>query len=334
MKHFFLLTTLIVTMSITHSLAAQSNDLDSKPIEILGTLVFDQQKNCKLVAIDESPGRTMEAGLFAATPPETVKKHMPEGGAPASISSFVLFTGEDTILFDTGNGGELWLKKLTELGVKPDSVKLILLTHMHGDHIGGLLTENVTPKLMTESGLQGSQARRFPNAKILCAKPEYEHWITSQIKITEVEGVKQIDILRSKWSQQIAISMVYGGRDFTTFNFDDIVYENSELKIKAIDAMGHTPGHTAFLIEPKDEKKEKVLIIGDLLHAAALQFPVPEACARFDMDHEKAIASRKRLLDFAAQGKIPIAGMHLPPPHIGTVKKNDQGGYVWEPLSK
>jgi len=331
MKHFFLFTALTIAMNIAPSLSAQMNGQGN----IIGTLVFDHQKGYRLAAIDESPGRTMDAALFPTTDPEILKKYMPEGGAPASISSFVLFTGEDTILFDTGNGGELWVKKLTDLGVKPESVKYIFLTHMHGDHIGGLLTENVTPELMTESGLRGSQARRFPNAKILCAKPEYDHWITSQIEVTEVGGGQHIEICHSKWSQQIAIRMVYGS-DFTTFNFDDVVFENSELKIKALDAAGHTPGHTVFLIEPKNVvqgagAKERVLIIGDLLHAAALQFPVPEACARFDMDTTKAIASRKRLLDFAAQEKIPVAGMHLPPPHIGTVKKNDQGGYVWEP---
>jgi beta-lactamase superfamily II metal-dependent hydrolase len=135
MKHFFLLTALIVAMSIAPSLSAQQG---YSPI--IGTLTFDQPKvTTWLAAIDEAPGRTMDAALFAATDPETLKKYMPEGGAPASISSFVLFTGEDTILFDTGNGGELWVKKLTDLGVKPESVKHIFLTHMHGDHIGGLL---------------------------------------------------------------------------------------------------------------------------------------------------------------------------------------------------
>jgi len=317
MKHILFLTILIVTMSIVNSLPAQPNDLNPRPIEILGTLVFDHEKNCKLVAIDESPGRTMPAGLFADADPEAVKKYMPEGSAPASVSSFVLFTGEDMILFDTGNGGELWLTKLTELGVKPESVKLILLTHMHGDHIGGLLQSYSRP---LPNGLQYTgHERRFPNAKLLCAKQEYEHGFPQKVVVPTADG-RRNNMIKEAY-----------GQDFTTFNFDDVVYENSVITVKALDAVGHTPGHTAFLIEPKDEKKEKVLIIGDLLHAAALQFPVPEACASFDMDKEKAVASRKRLLDFAAQEKIPVAGMHFPAPHIGTVKKNEQGGYVWEP---
>jgi glyoxylase-like metal-dependent hydrolase (beta-lactamase superfamily II) len=242
------------------------------------------------------------------------------------MSSFVLFAGEETILFDAGLGGETWVKKLTDAGVQPESVKLILLTHMHPDHIGGLLKENVTAQQRAESGFRPEHVRRFPNAKILCAKPEYDHWITSQIKITEVGGIQHIDILDSKWSQQIAIRMVYGGLNFTTFNFDDVVFENSKLKIKALDAVGHTPGHTAFLIETQ---KEKLLIVGDILHAAALQFPAPEVCSRYDMDAEKTVASRKRILDLATQEKIPVAGMHFPAPHVLLVEKNDQGGYTF-----
>ena len=285
MKYPFLLSVLIVPMCIANS-------------------SFAQQNNIRIAVINETPGRTMEAGLFAAVAPETIKKYMPEGSAPASVTTVVLFAGEDTILFDAGLGGELWQQKLTEHNVKPESVKLVLLTHMHSDHIGGLL--------------QGS-ARRFPNAKVLCAVPEYEHWLPK-------EGT-------SATSQPGRIKAAYD-RDFTTFKFDEVVFENTEVKVKAMDAVGHTPGHTVFLIEPTAVQKQKLLIIGDLLHAAALQFPVPEACARFDMDHEKAAAARKRILDFAAQEKIPVIGMHLPPPSQGTVKKNDQGGYIWEPAEE
>jgi glyoxylase-like metal-dependent hydrolase (beta-lactamase superfamily II) len=119
------------------------------------------------------------------------------------------------------------------------------------------------------------------------------------------------------------------GDDFTKFNFDDTVFENPLVKVKAMDAIGHTPGHAAFLIESKKTNENKLLIIGDVIHAAALQFPVPEACASFDQDKDKAAASRKRILDFAAQEKMFIGGMHLPSPSIGTVKKEGQG-YTFE----
>jgi glyoxylase-like metal-dependent hydrolase (beta-lactamase superfamily II) len=245
----------------------------------------------KVVAIDESPGQTMKAETFSSADPEAVKKYMPEGNAPASRSSFVLFAGKDTVLIDTGAGADAWFKKLTDLGIKPESVKLILITHFHPDHIGGLF--------------QGD-ARRFPHAKVLASTPEYD----------------------SQGAPFEKIKAVYGG-NFVKFNFDDEVFANPLVKVKALDASGHTPGHAVFLIEAKQKEEDKLLIIGDLLHAAALQFPVPEACASYDMDREKAVAARKRILDFAAQEKILIGGMHLPPPSIGTVKKLDKG-YTFE----
>ena len=296
MKHFFLLTALAVTVCIANSLVAQFNGG-----QFTGVFVFDheQQRGYKIVAIDEAPGRTMDARLFATADPDVLIRYMPEGGAPASVTTFVLFA-EDTILFDAGLGNDLWVQKLTEAGVKPESVKLVLLTHMHGDHIGGLLRGN---------------ERRFPNARVLVATPEYEWWLARSYTPPAAE-------------QPLRVLAAYG-TDLATFQFDDIVFENSEVRVKALDASGHTPGHAVFLIEGKGEQGQRLLILGDLLHAAALQFPRPEVCARFDMDHEKAIAARKRILDFAVQEKIPVAGMHFPPPHFGIVEKNDRGGYIF-----
>lgn len=260
---------------------------------------FAQQKDFRVVAIEETP-RQMEASLFASADQMIVKKYLPEGGAPASMSSFVLLAGEDTILFDAGLGGDTWGKKLEAIpDFKPENVKLILLTHLHGDHFGGLL--------------QGND-RRFPHAKVLCSMPEYDHWLPKDGK--------------PRTPQLEKIKAVYGA-DFSTFNLDDLVFANSSVKVKAWDAVGHTPGHTAFLIESSKAKEENFLIVGDLLHAAALQFPAPEICSRYDMDPSKTIAARKRILDFAAQEKISIAGMHFPSPHIGKVEKNDQGGYLF-----
>jgi len=252
-------------------------------------------QDVKIVALHEDPNRTMNASLFASADQETVKKYMPSGGAPASMSSFVLFAGEDTVLFDTGLGGKAWGKGLTELGVKSENVKLILITHFHSDHIGGLF--------------QG-EARRFLHAKVLCAEPERGP-VTGRYPAGSTAG---------------KIFAAYG-EDFTTFQFGDEVFTNSLVKVKAIGASGHTPGHTAFLIEPQkeDSQQGKLLIVGDLLHATALQFPVPEACASFDIDRDEAVASRKRVLDLAAQEKWQIGGMHFPPPSTGTVIKEGSG---------
>ena len=301
MKHVLILFTLFTfAMSVTHSLFAQQRLGGGIVIPVAGQ------------------ARTMDASTFPSAAPEVIKRHMPEGGAPASTSSFALLVppfGEEKrqiILFDAGLGDETWIKSLDlafSIGNgSPEDVTLILLTHMHGDHIGGLMNGDV---------------RRFPKAKLLCSEPEYEHWLPKNAEPR---------------TPQIARIKAAYGEDFTTFNFDDIVFERAEsmVKIKALDAAGHTPGHTVFLVEhgfntgDQGVIEQKTLIIGDLLHAAALQFPAPEVCARFDMDIPKSIASRKRILDLAAQEKTWVRGMHFPAPYLGTVEKNDQGGYVFK----
>lgn len=258
-----------------------------------------QQEDFKAVAINEVI-RDMSKDIFSSSDPVVIKKYLPEGGAPASMSSFVLFGGDDVVLVDAGLGGANWINKLTDLGVKPEKIKLILLTHMHNDHIGGLLNGNT---------------RRFPNAVVLSAKLEHDYWLPKNAK--------------ARTAQLEKIKTAYGNDFSKTFEFDEQVFANASMKITALDAVGHTPGHTAFLVE---SSKSRLLIVGDLLHAAALQFPVPDICSSYDMEPKNTVASRKRILDFAVKQNIPIGGMHFPAPNIGTVKSNGQGGYEFVPV--
>lgn len=231
-----------------------------------------------------------------------------DGKAPGSISTFLIecpVAGEKPvfILVDTGLGARAGrasglsanLKNVGYAdGITPEDISFVLLTHLHGDHIGGLLN---------------GENRSFSNAKVLCGKAEYDYWIgqdNAQVK---------------------KIKSVYGDDFRGEFGFDELLQLGTAsefLTVKTIDARGHTPGHTAFLLESDGGK---LLIVGDLVHAAAVQFPHPDVCARYDMDAKQAIASRKRLLDTAAEQNIPIAGMHLPETGFALIKKNDEDGY-------
>jgi glyoxylase-like metal-dependent hydrolase (beta-lactamase superfamily II) len=77
--------------------------------------------------------------------------------------------------------------------------------------------------------------------------------------------------------------------------------------VKSIAAYGHTPGHTAF-------QKDKILVIGDLMHGAALQLKYPNYNASFDMDKEAAQEARTRLIKLARENGLTMYGMHLPSP--------------------
>ena len=84
------------------------------------------------------------------------------------------------------------------------------------------------------------------------------------------------------------------------FNFNDSL----PLGIIPLKAFGHTPGHTCY-------KKDDLLIIGDLIHGEKVQFKYPEICANFDLDEKESIDSRKRILKYAEENNLLIAGMHL-----------------------
>jgi glyoxylase-like metal-dependent hydrolase (beta-lactamase superfamily II) len=270
-------------------------------MSVFAVMSADAAEEFSVVAVTEAK-RAMPAAIFPDAAKQDLQKYMPGGTAPASMSSMLLKTGDETVLIDAGLGGADWVSTLEKNGVEAKKVKVILLTHFHGDHVGGLLDGN---------------QRRFPNAKILSAKKEYEYWLPKNAPARNA----QLETIRKAY-----------GKDFSeTFDFEDTVWTLGDVKVKAIDATGHTPGHTAFLIS---SPKKKLLIIGDLLHGAALQFPKPEICATYDVTPSDAVKSRKRVLDFSAENNVPIAGMHLPVPCIGTVKKDGKGGYEFRPVSE
>lgn len=90
----------------------------------------------------------------------------------------------------------------------------------------------------------------------------------------------------------------------------------------AVDAVGHTPGHTAFLVQSGDDK---LLIIGDAIHFPGVQLPFPDVAVTYDSDPEEAVAARKRLFDRAVAENLPVAGMHMPFPGIGWLAKEGAG---------
>ena len=203
--------------------------------------------------------------------PEDVKKdvNMPDG-MPSSISAYLIKTNGKTILFDAGLGpsrnGQL-LNELSKINVTPEQIDYVYITHFHGDHIGGMLNAD------------GEKV--FTNAEVYVSRLE-----------------KESDL--GKGEQAVKMFEKYGDK-IHVFNFGDKLPED----VLAIDAVGHTPGHTAF-------QKGNLLIVGDLMHAMALQLPHPEYCANFDGDKEKAVASRKRILEYAKTNGLTISGMHLP----------------------
>ena len=203
--------------------------------------------------------------------------NMPDG-IPASVSTFLVKVDGKYILFDAGLGafGGQLMNRLAALGVNPDSIGLVYLTHFHVDHIAGMVTKDST----------GKDVRVFNNATVYAGKVEYDAWMND---------IPKNDL-------QKVIMGIYKD-SLHLFAFGDTLPQG----VIALDAVGHTPGHTAFQFS-------NLLVIGDLMHGYALQKDHPEINSNYDMDKEKSIESRKRLMQYARDNKLTMAGMHLPPP--------------------
>lgn len=239
------------------------------------TVVLSDNQTSVIWLKDNQGERKMNRELFGA-PDSLIESLGLQEGIPSSVSTFLMHADGEWILFDTGlgasKGGQL-LEDLKAYNLTPDSIDYLYITHFHGDHIGGMVAEGKPV---------------FPNAKVYAGAVEYKAWIE--------------DMPEDRNAMQREAMEVYKDQ-LTLFQFDEVLPHG----VKAIDAVGHTPGHTAF-------QKENLLVIGDLMHGAALQMEHPEFNANFDMDKEKAAASRKRLLDYARENHLIMAGMHLPEP--------------------
>lgn len=201
--------------------------------------------------------------------------NMPEG-IPATVSTFLMKIDGEYILFDAGLGdfGGQLATHLGEMGVNPDDIKLVYLTHLHVDHISGLVKKG-------EKGFE----KVFKNASIYVGQVERDAWMAME-----------------KNDLQKAILGVYNDK-LNLFAFGDKLPHD----VEAIDAVGHTPGHTVF-------RHNELLVIGDLMHGYALQINHPEINSNYDMDKEKSIESRKKILEYAKANNLTMAGMHLPSP--------------------
>ena len=199
-------------------------------------------------------------------------------GIPASVSTFLVKIDGKFILFDAGLGtwGGQLAKRLDALNVNPDSIGLVYLTHFHADHIAGLV----------KNGSTGKMEKVFKNAAVYAGKVEYDAWMN---KIPKNDLQKNIMTLYKD--------------SLHLFAFGDSLPHG----VLAMDAVGHTPGHTAFQIS-------NLLVIGDLMHGYALQKNHPEINSNYDMDKAKSAESRKRIMQYARDNKLLMAGMHLPPP--------------------
>lgn len=207
----------------------------------------------------------------------------------------VVRTPRGLVMLDVGRGapGSTMLANMRAAGLDPAQVILVVHTHFHGDHIGGL------------TDAQGQAL--FPGVPVLVPEREWAYWTDAGEESRAPEGRRPgFANVRQKFAP-------YRDR-VQTFAPGAQVAPG----ITAIATNGHSPGHASFMIA---DGRDQLLVIGDAVNAPAFFMANPEWHPVFDMDAAMAVETRRRLLDQAATDRVPVVGYHFPMPATGRVER-------------
>lgn len=242
--------------------------------------------------------------------PGEVAAVLAAAGAPAdslhlSVQPLLVKANDRVLLFDTGAGTNLGPgagrlpNALIAAGIDPRSVTDILISHAHGDHVGGLVNAD------------GSLV--FPNATIHLSAPAWAY-----LKGMDAETARNVAITRPRELVAAITAKV------ATFAPGSEIIPGV---VKAVEIRGHSPGHSGYLIT---SGRESLFYIGDALHHYVISVQKPEWPNSFDSDTSLAAASRLALLEQSAATGQRLYAVHLPFPGIGRIEKRS-GGFLWVP---
>ena len=242
---------------------------------------------------------------------ELLLKAYPDGQIESTVNAYLIDTGSRLVLIDAGNGsmgspamGKV-MENLRAAGYQPEQIDEVYLTHMHGDHVGGLVA--------------GGEMV-FPRATVYAHQREADYWLdSSHLAAAPPEVQRTFQAV-----QNAVVPYMKAGR-FQTFAGQAGLAPG----IKAEELFGHTPGHTGYVVESQG----KTLVLwGDTVHVAAVQFVLPDVTIAFDSDKAAAAEARSRIMAAANRNGWLIGGIHLAFPGLGYVRAAD-GGYVFASLN-
>jgi len=251
-------------------------------------------------SVGELQVTTLLAGSARREDPQTIfgMNVTPEEFAEVSEESFIstdyaqfFFTptvvraGDNVILFDTGLNAAGMETALAEAGLAPGDITHVVITHMHGDHIGGMTTE--------------AGELTYANAEYITGQAEFDHWAGA--------GNDGFEAKVRPFAERFAF--VGDGATIAP-------------GITAMAAFGHTPGHMTYML---DSGGEQLLLIADMANHYVWSLGYPDWEVRFDMDKAAAAATRRRVLGMLAADKVPMIGYHMPFPAAGFVETRGDG---------
>lgn len=248
----------------------------------------------------KQPAETTEAELA---------KYYQKPPVETSVNAFLINTGSKLVLIDTGTGGSTpttgrLLANLQAAGYKAEQVDDILITHMHGDHVGGLLHDG---------------AAAFPNARVHAGKADVDYWLSQEAMD------KAPDTAKGGFQTAQKAFAPYAASKLLPIDGDGEIVPG----IRSWATPGHTPGHTSYIVESQGQK---LIVTGDLIHVAGVQFDDPSVTIAFDSDATQAAASRATVFARAAKDGTLIAAAHLQFPGMGRLRANGKG-WLFVPIN-
>jgi glyoxylase-like metal-dependent hydrolase (beta-lactamase superfamily II) len=232
--------------------------------------------------------------------------YMPKGMVTVPFNPQLINTGSKLVLIDCGNGIANFepskravgrtLQNLAAAGVDPKSIDVVLMSHLHPDHTNGIRAAD------------GSMA--FPNAEIMAPAKDWEFWTSDE----NAAKAQSNEMMKNYFAN---VRKVYNGIESKVTKYD----WGKEVApgITAIEASGHTPGHTAFAVASGNSR---ILIQSDVTNIPEFFLRNPDWHVAYDVDPVRAQATRHKFYDMAAAEKALVVGFHFTFPSIGHVEKD------------
>ena len=241
--------------------------------------------------------------------------YMPEGKVTIPFSPMIVNTGSKLIAIDTGNGlgahaaskgvvGQARIN-MEAAGIDPKQIDIVLISHFHGDHIGGLKNANGSPA--------------FPNAEIKVPAVELAFW-SDDANAAKANGFNKAQFPNvKKMMAGLKVTQYEGGKELAP-------------GITSMHTPGHTPGHMSFAVA---SGSKHILVQTDVTNIPSMFLSHPDWHSFFDNEPAVAQATRHKVYDMAAAEKMTVVGYHFPYPCVGHVEK-DGSGYrlvpvAWDP---
>lgn len=228
-----------------------------------------------------------------------------------SITAFLVSANNKLILIDAGSGAFMGATlgkvkdNLLAAGIRPEDVNVVLTTHLHADHVGGLVSDG---KMV------------FPNATVYISKREADFWLNTANNKTDNKRAQPFFV-----AAQAAVAPYQNAGRVKTFEPGAILFPG----ISSAPSFGHTPGESFYILESKGQK---MVFWGDVVHAGAVQFADPAITIDFDVDLTAARSTRKKAFEDAVKNGYWIAAPHLSFPGIGHLRSSGNH-YQWLPAN-